>query len=247
MNEQREADANRSPRRWVAFYFIAAFAIAGLRLSGTIDQTTGFGLLAAATGLLIPLARRSANPCNSQATVNYNRRVLISGFGYVLGLGIAITLWDRFELSRPAAFAISLLPTIPTFGIIWAMARYLGEEQDEYVRHRTIMAALIALGLVLALGIFWGFLEMFKVVPHVWAWWVLPAWAIALKLARLGQKSRGPRRTASKCCAPNATGASRTSPPGSKCRGRASMRSRPGATILRFRSPSGSPMFSGWR
>ena len=51
--------------------------------------------------------------------------------------------------------------------------------------------ALIALGLVLALGIFWGFLEMFKVVPHVWAWWVLPAWAIALKLARLGQNARG--------------------------------------------------------
>ena len=44
---------------------------------------------------------------------------------------------------------------------------------------------------IVTLGIFWGFLEMFKVVPHVWAWWVLPAWAIALKLARLGQNARG--------------------------------------------------------
>ena len=49
----------------------------------------------------------------------------------------------------------------------------------------------VTVPLVLALGIFWGFLEMFKVVPHVWAWWVLPAWAIALKLARLGQNARG--------------------------------------------------------
>ena len=120
----------------------------------------------------------------------YNRRVLVSSFGYALGLGIAVTLWDNYELSRPVVFAISLLPTLPTFGVIWAMARYLAEEQDEYLRHRTIMAALIALGFVLALGIFWGFLEMFELVPHVWAWWVLPVWAIGLGLAQLWQKVR---------------------------------------------------------
>ena len=49
----------------------------------------------------------------------------------------------------------------------------------------------LALGLVLALGIFWGFLEMFELVPHVWAWWVLPVWAIGLGLAQLWQKVRG--------------------------------------------------------
>ena len=122
---------------------------------------------------------------------SYNRRIVFSSFGYVLGLGIAITLWDRYELSDPAVFAISLLPTLPTFGIIWAMVRYLAEEQDEYLRYRTIMAALVALGLVLALGIFWGFLEMFELVPHIWAWWVLPVWAIGLGLAQLWQKVRG--------------------------------------------------------
>ena len=48
----------------------------------------------------------------------------------------------------------------------------------------------VALGLVLALGIFWGFLEMFELVPHVWAWWVLPVWAIGLGFAQLWQKVR---------------------------------------------------------
>ena len=181
----------RSPYFWVGLYFVAVFAIGGFRLSGAFEEPTGFILLAAATALLIPLTRRSNYTCSSEAMVAYNRRVLIGGFGYVLGLGIAVTMWNRYELSAPVVFAISLLPTLPTCGIIWAMARYLSEEQDEYLRHRTIMAALIALGLVLGLGIFWGFLEMFELVPHIWAWWVLPAWAIGLGVAKLWLRVRG--------------------------------------------------------
>ncbi|OAN84029.1 hypothetical protein A8B77_06275 [Erythrobacter sp. EhN03] len=122
---------------------------------------------------------------------DYNRRIVFSSLGYVLGLGIAVTLWNSYQLSDALVFAISLLPTLPTFGIIWAMARYLAEEQDEYLRHRMIMAALVALGVVLAIGIFYGFLEMFELVPHIWAWWVLPVWAIGLGLAQLWQKVRG--------------------------------------------------------
>ena len=53
------------------------------------------------------------------------------------------------------------------------------------------MAALFALGVVLAIGIFYGFLETFELVPHIWAWWVLPVWAIGLGLAQLWQKVRG--------------------------------------------------------
>ena len=164
----------RSPYLWVVLYLVAIGIVGTLKLTDAINGPTGFILLALATGLLIPIARQRTAGCASKAMVDYNRRVLVSSFGYALGLGIAVTLWDNYELSRPVVFAISLLPTLPTFGVIWAMARYLAEEQDEYLRHRTIMAALIALGLVLALGIFWGFLEMFELVPHVWAWWVLP-------------------------------------------------------------------------
>lgn len=181
----------RSPYRWVALYFVAVASVGVLKLTDAINEPTGFILLALATGLLIPLARRKSTACASKAMVDYNRRVLFSAFGYALGLGIAVTLWKNYELSTPAVLAISLLPTLPTFGIIWAMARYLAEEQDEYLRYRTIMAALVALGLVLALGILWGFLEMFELVPHVRAWWVLPVWAIGLGLTQLWQKVRG--------------------------------------------------------
>lgn len=180
-----------SPGRWVALYFFSVVIIAALKLTGAIESQVGFILLAAATCLLIPLARRRSDGCTSRAMADYNRRIVFSSLGYVLGLGIAVTLWNSYELSDALVFAISLLPTVPTFGIIWAMARYLAEEQDEYLRHRMIMAALVALGVVLAIGIFYGFLEMFELVPHIWAWWVLPVWAIGLGLAQLWQKVRG--------------------------------------------------------
>lgn len=180
-----------SPGRWVALYFFSVVIIAALKLTGAIESPVGFILLAAATCLLLPLARRRSDGCISRAMVDYNRRIVFSSLGYVLGLGIAVTLWNSYQLSDALVFAISLLPTVPTFGIIWAMARYLAEEQDEYLRHRTIMAALFALGVVLAIGIFYGFLEMFELVPHIWAWWVLPVWAIGLGLAQLWQKVRG--------------------------------------------------------
>ena len=180
-----------SPGRWVALYFFSVVIIAALKLTGAIESPVGFILLAAATCLLLPLARRRSGGCISRAMADYNRRIVFSSLGYVLGLGIAVTLWNSYQLSDALVFAISLLPTVPPFGIIWAMARYLAEEQDEYLRHRTIMAALFALGVVLAIGIFYGFLEMFELVPHIWAWWVLPVWAIGLGLAQLWQKVRG--------------------------------------------------------
>ncbi|MEC9151210.1 MAG: hypothetical protein VX400_07600, partial [Pseudomonadota bacterium] len=180
-----------SPGRWVALYFFSVVIIAALKLTGAIESPVGFILLAAATCLLLPLARRRSDGCISRAMADYNRRIVFSSLGYVLGLGIAVTLWNSYQLSDALVFAISLLPTVPTFGIIWAMARYLAEEQDEYLRHRMIMAALVALGVVLAIGIFYGFLEMFELVPHIWAWWVLPVWAIGLGLAQLWQKVRG--------------------------------------------------------
>ena len=192
MSTEAKRPRGRSQRFWVGLYFLSVAIIGALRISDAINGPTGFILLAAATGILIPITRKGrAGSGQSSAMARYNRRVLISTFGYVLGLGIAVTLWNEYELSDPVVFAISLLPTLPTFGIIWAMARYLADEQDEYLRHRTIMGALVALGFVLAIGIFYGFLEMFELVPHIWAWWVLPVWAIALGLTQFWQKVRG--------------------------------------------------------
>lgn len=192
MTQRNVQSAGRSTAFWAGLYVCAIIVIGALKISGAINGTTGFILMALSTGILIPMIRaQNRGGCSSPAMLAYNKRVIASSFGYVLGLGTAITLWRNFDLSGPIIFLISLLPTLPTFGIIWAMARYLNEEQDEYLRHRTIMASIYGLGFVLAIGIFWGFLETFELVPHVWAWWVLPAWGIGSGVSNLWQKARG--------------------------------------------------------
>lgn len=187
-----DISAGRGPWFWAALYLAASAIIAALHLSDAIQPPIGLILFVGAMGLLIPLVRASERRCRANAAiVRYNRRTLGASLGYVLGLALAIGLFNTFELSRPAVFAVALLPTLPTFVMIWAMGRYLVEETDEYLRFRTVQASLLSLGIVLALGIFWGFLEMFELVPHIWAWWVLPVWSIGLGAAQLWMKVRG--------------------------------------------------------
>ena len=184
--------AGRSRGFWIGLFCASVGMIAALKLTGAINSPTGLILFACAMPLLIPMVKAGERAdCTSPAMRTYNRRMLLASFGYLLGLGMAIALWRNYHLSRAVTFAIAMLPVLPTFGMIWAMGRYLVEEQDEYLRHRTALAAIVGLGAVLAIGIFWGFLEMFELVPHIWAWWVLPVWAVGLGIAQLWMKVRG--------------------------------------------------------
>lgn len=190
--EPSKAISGSRPWLWAGNYLVACAIIAALMITEAIEPPVPAILFVAAMTLLVPVLRSAEQRgCGNPVITRYNRRMLAASMGYVLGLGIAITLWDNYDLSGPVVFAIALLPTLPTFAMIWAMGRYLVDEKDEYLRYRTVRAAVMSLGIVLALGIFWGFLEMFELVPHVWAWWVLPVWAIGLGLAQLWMKVRG--------------------------------------------------------
>lgn len=191
MNGETTPRTGRGPGFWAGLYLANVAVIGVLKLGGAINGPTGFILMALACVLLVPMIRTQAKSgCSSEALQVYNKRVVVSSIGYVLGLGIAITLWRNYEITGPVLFGLAMLPALPTLGIIWAMGRYLVDEKDEYLRHRTVMGALFGLGLVLTLGIFYGFLETFELVPHIWAWWVLPVWAIGLGIGQLWQKVR---------------------------------------------------------
>ena len=179
----------RRPGLWAGMMLASFGVIAALKMTGAIGATTAFILLILATLPAIPLirgnmARRKAESRISSAVARYTRRFLLAGFGYMLGLGLAVTIANRAELGREGSFFIALLPVIPVLGMIWAMGRYLVEEDDEFLRHRAIMASLFGLGGVLVLGTFWGFLETFGVAPHVDAWWVFPIWAAGMGLGQ---------------------------------------------------------------
>ncbi|ALE17686.1 hypothetical protein AMC99_02411 [Altererythrobacter epoxidivorans] len=177
------------PAFWGTMMFISFGIISALRISDAINSTTGFILMSAAMLQIIPLTRASMAKQKSTghlspAITRYTRRFMLATFGYMAGLGIAVYINDRVELSQGESFLIALLPVIPIFGMIWSMARYIVEEDDEFLRHRAIMASLFGLGVVLVTGTFWGFLETFGVVPHLDAWWCFPIWAIGMGISQ---------------------------------------------------------------
>lgn len=146
-----------------AFAVLGAIAIAIMRRFSGDDATHVFG---------------------SPALARYNTRFLLAMMAYVAGLLIAMFIYNREMPTGPLAYAVPLLPTLPLLTMIAVMGRYLVEETDEYLRHRTSLSALIGLGLVLVVGTAWGFLETFGLVPNIWAWWVVPVWAIGLGIGQ---------------------------------------------------------------
>lgn len=177
------------PGLWIGLFLASAGLIAALKLTDAINPTTAFLWFAISMLLLVPMIRsmRSAGPTGSgtgPAAIRYTKRIGISSALYVLGLGIAITIDRRMELSTALAFAIAMLPVLPIFGMIWSMGRYLVEEKDEYLRHRAAMASLAGLGLLLGVASFWGFLETFGIVPHAEGWWAVPIWAVGMGLSQ---------------------------------------------------------------
>lgn len=184
----------RGPVTYIALFAVSAVIVSALRLTDAINPGTAFLLFLGSMGFMalsVRAAMRMKGASGvSRAISRYAMGMLISSLGYVLGLGLAITLSQRFEVAGATAFGLALLPVIPIFGMIYVMGRYLVEETDEYLRHRATMAALVGLAFVLGFGSFWGFMEGFEVVPHLPGWWSVPVWAVGMGLAQIWMSLR---------------------------------------------------------
>ncbi|WP_305097782.1 hypothetical protein [Croceibacterium aestuarii] len=176
------------PGLWIGLFLAGAGVIAALRLTEAINGSTGFILFAGVCALLIPFARsvgRRGPGRAGTAIARYTKGIVASALLYVLGLGLAMTLDRRMELEGATAFLVALMPVLPILWMIYVVGRYLVEEPDEYLRYRAMVASLAGLGLVLAVGSFWGFLETFGLVVHVPGWWAVPIWAFGMGMGQL--------------------------------------------------------------
>lgn len=181
--------AGRQPALWAAVFGLGMAFIAWLEYRDLIVRPWNLVLVGLFSLSLWPLglaANNRAEGCgvNSPALQRYNRRSLIWATCYVAALGTAMTVRSAIHPQGPLLWLIAVLPSLPIFYFIWAMGRYLVEEQDEYLRMRQVHAGLIATGLLLAAATFWGFLETFGVAPHAFGWWAVPVWAIGLGLGQ---------------------------------------------------------------
>lgn len=186
---------------WAGLAIGSAALIFGLKASGAVTQGTATLLAIIPLILMVQVFRSVRKERARSSTVNraasrYLYGILTTSLAYVLGLGIAMWVFRNLDPSVGLTWVLAMLPILPILAMIYVMGRYIVEEQDEYQRHRAIMASLVGLGFVLAIGSFWGFLETFELVPHVPGWWAVPIWAMGMGLGQAWQ-SKGQNMDAS--------------------------------------------------
>lgn len=142
-------------------------------------------IVAGFTLLIVRAGERSAITTGnfSPAMGRYNRRMLAASAIYVVGLFGAIWAHDLLRPTGAIAFLFALAPSVGVLLMVWAMARLVTEETDEYLRYRFVRSSLFGLGTLLTLATVWGFFEQFDLVPHVPTWAAVPVFAIGLGIA----------------------------------------------------------------
>lgn len=98
------------------------------------------------------------------------RRYVIRMFVFMV-LYCAV-LWPVARAARQGAlpqggllYLAAAAPAIPVVGAIWAVLRYLSEEQDEYERFLRVHAFVWSTGIALAIMTVWGSLQQFAAAP----------------------------------------------------------------------------------
>ena len=118
----------------------------------------------------------------------YVGRMIPISIAYIAAVMLASWIIPDDAAATPLTVAVALVPALATSGFIWAMARYLAELTDEYVRMLEIRKILVATGLTLALASGWGILELFTDVPKVPIFFVFPVWCLGLAVGSLVNK-----------------------------------------------------------
>lgn len=93
-------------------------------------------------------------------------------------------VFNRYDPTGPAAWALALLPALPLLAIIGIMGLYLREEGDEFVRNILVESMLWGVGLTLAIMTVWGFLEIYAEAPKLPSFWAFPIFCFGMGLAQ---------------------------------------------------------------
>ena len=194
--EASEKGGIRKSHLWGAAFVIGTFGMGALSRALEWGGWQTMVAVGVPMLLLVPFIRslereNQKSGCASPAMRAYNRRSLIFAFSYMAALFVAILATDAWKPTGVLAYALAILPSLPLIYMVYAMGRYLTDEADEYLRMKTVIAALIGTGILLVVATVWGFLESFGLAAHQPGWLAVPIWAIGLGIGQLWQKVRG--------------------------------------------------------
>ncbi len=99
---------------------------------------------------------------------------------YLGSLFLAEWLIEDRGVTGVPAYALASVPGLMVAAIFWLFSRLIIEEQDEYIRLIYVRQSLIATGFSMSLAGVWGFLETYKLIFHLEAFWWPIMWCLGL-------------------------------------------------------------------
>ena len=99
---------------------------------------------------------------------------------YAGGLFAAKYLIADVGVSRPLAIGVALVPGLAIMGFFYSTGKMIVETEDEFMRMLAVRQQLIAAGFAMTVASVWGVLEMFDLVPHVEAFYIMILWAVGV-------------------------------------------------------------------
>lgn len=117
------------------------------------------------------------------ASRRYRRRSLLGAVLYVASTGLATWLIPDGAPPSPGPIALALFAGTGVLVWIWAMARYLAELEDEFLRLLQVRGMLVATGVTLAISSMWGMVELFTTAPRLPVFFIFPIWCLGQAVA----------------------------------------------------------------
>ncbi len=115
------------------------------------------------------------------AAKRYTLRMLGLMLAYMVILFAVGWAFHHHQLpAGPLRYLAAAAPALPIIGVIWAMQRFIEEEDDEYQRLLHGRTQAVATGVTMAVCTVWGLLEIYGGVPKAGMFWVFLVWMVAL-------------------------------------------------------------------
>ncbi len=131
------------------------------------------------------------------AAQRYTRRSRVAAIAYIALVAASAAMPHVVSPPRALMAALAVASALPILALLMLLAAYLREETDEYVRNRTILAMLLATGVVLVLSSVVGILQIGGLAGPVPVFLAFVVWSGAWGIAKAWLEWRGRHQTAS--------------------------------------------------
>ena len=190
VEQSKSRNSSRSPLIAAGLSVVTALGVMFLWKSDALNATTSYILAIVPVALFVFAFVKSVSLTkgSTHATHRYLLRMALTMAFYLITLAVAEHFIDGRGLTGPMAAFLAFLPGLSFAGVVWVFGGLIVEETDEFFRMLYIRQGLIATGISFTLAAIWGFLETYRIVEPVAAFWWPTIWCIGLGVGAVFNK-----------------------------------------------------------